>query len=149
MGLLFKTRSMKLSPLLFGLTLGAFASCGPITDKEEGGELEFEVKLVNDSDVPITVKAVFDLCKIEDGEAVQTAAAKTVFEHRFVADCESDDDYDDNDEKIELKSSTGKHDVSVSSGCREATTCTNEACTTVLDANCKEQPVPRTAPPKS
>ncbi len=134
--------------LCIALLLAALAACGPLTEKEEGGDLEFIAKLQNDSDVPIQVRVVFDLCKLEEADATKVAVPHKFFTELFVGKCETDKDYDDNQEKIEFASSTGKHDFTVSSGCRDATTCNNDGCLTTLDANCKEQPVARTAAPK-
>ncbi len=133
-----------MKPIFSTALLGAaLTACGPLTEKEEGGDLDFIAKLQNDADVPIQVKVVFDLCKIEDADASKIAVAHQFFSEPFIGKCETDQDYDDNQEKIELASSTGKHNFTVSSECRDATTCDNDGCVTALDANCKEQPVAR------
>ncbi len=137
-----------MKPLLFSSLLLATASCGPLTEKEEGGELAFEVKLQNNADIAIQLKVVFDLCKIEPEKAVASAPARQAFSQIFAGDCSTDEDYDKNDEKIELASESGKHNYIVTSGCREAVTCDNEGCLTVLDANCKDQLIPRSAKPE-
>lgn len=132
---------------IFALLLGlAASSCGPLTDQEKGGDLEFKVDLQNDADVPISLKVVFDRCKIDADKALAVAAAKQRFMQTFVGKCETNKDYDDNEESIELSSTSGKHDVVVSSGCRDAVTCNNDGCTAKLDANCKEQPMAKSAP---
>lgn len=123
------------------------AACGPLTEKEKGGDLEFKVNLQNNADIAIQLKVVFDRCKIEPEKAVATAPARQAFSQTFVGDCETDEDYDNNDEKIELSSESGKHNFVIASGCREAVTCDNDGCLAALDANCKEQPVAKPAAP--
>lgn len=136
-----------MKPLLFSSLLVVAVGCGPLTEKEEGGDLEFKVSLQNNADIAILLKVVFDLCKIEPEKAVASAPARQAFSQTFIGDCATDKDYDDNDEKIELSSESGKHNFVIASGCREAVVCDNEGCLATLDANCKEQPAAKTTAP--